>query len=616
MKQLKVEIKLLEDLHSGSGMGNAALDSLLAIDRTGQPCLFWSHLKGVCMDHARATVAPLCAEMFGKSGGQVGSVCMTGARLLSNPAQSTSRLAHSSTARMPDSRAPLEDSLRTEEYVAAGSAFVADVQLPGAHVDAFKAVLQGVDCLGGDRRRGDGLLQISVTEVPLRIGKFDFKANQSIRVLLKALDPICMPLTNTPTTSLVHGAHFIRGQTLAGALANACIASHKPISQAIWNQQLLVSDALPLPEFESSQIQLSKLQVLPVPEDYRVNKPVTLATSDPPWWLDAPALALRLEGKKSPPDDAFIYNSGVADAPWHWFQTQARYRLRVQVPIQIDVVPGLFAMHELVEDTLFVAEITLPKGEEIAQHFNAFLNSGQWLRVGRGGRPVQIVNAVVLPAASESSDRFLLSSDLILRDPATFATLSALDADRAALFDLIRTRPAPASGVLVSGFNFASGLPRQPEWAIRRGAVVSKSSPSAAFQLGERQHEGFGRFVPMPEIPYPIAAYPHRQAVVATISAAELLLCKALGIYEGCKAELNRISRSNRSGFYMALQGKSDADAIRAAQTFCESTKARAALLDLVSALQRNRQSYAGQLPELAYRVIEFSLAEPELVDE
>lgn len=618
----RVAITLLEDLHSGAGVGNAALDALLATDHAGSPMLFWSHLKGVMAERtAEVFDDGKRHRWFGQSSSdQSGAICLTSAR---SPGDSQ-LLPHSSTARRPDSRAPRTDTLRTVQYLAAGSQLLACVQLPTDQLDDFGTLLRTVDTLGADRRRGAGVVRIDLgPEEPRNAVPISCPPGQRLRLLLQAIDPVSLPLTSTPTTSLVHGGTFIRGQTLAGALVNAALAQAgeaSAVARSIWERQLTVLDALPMPlDLAVDEVlpRLAAASPWPLPEGWRLSKSSAGAeASASPWWCAPAAPTLTRAGGRTPPDDTLLLQA--RDGEWGWYRPTARYRLRIQVNPGQD--PALFAQHELVEDTLFVADLLLPDDAMVCSELQALLGSGRWLRTGRGGRPLRVLGGVPMerPGAPPKGACVLIS-DAILRDPHTLETIPLLDETRLRTLEPHARRPTledgtpwPAAiGVAVSGFNYAARLPRQPVWAIRRGTRLEFDRPPASAALGERQHEGFGQLRALPDLPDAIAARRGAAAVASDISEEERLHCLASTLAVSHADSLTKVSRSNRSGLINALPrfGKAE-QVLAAAQTFIEATSARAGLSHLLKELQRREDEWPQHLARLAELIVAFSLTQ------
>lgn len=198
--------------------------------------------------------------------------------------------------------------------------------------------------------------------------------------------------------------------------------------------------------------------------------------------------------------------------------------------------PGeLYSMDALAEDQLFLGEICFDSGEAARAFYQLAspLAGGAedqadhraWLRVGRGGSPVRVeAYTWIEPQKLEGPPRdarftLTLTSDLIARAAdLTFCTTL----DGPGLAELAGLPKEAGSGVqvdteasrsetrLIYGFNMAAGTRRAAALAIKRGSAFlitgdpDRVSPlfqqlaaiqSAGRGLGERQEEGFGRFV-------------------------------------------------------------------------------------------------------------------------
>lgn len=75
MKRIRIELKLLEDLHTGSGTGSGDIDALLARDRDGRPVLRASHVKGVW--RGATTDQAIKKTLFGARGEAGGQLSLT-----------------------------------------------------------------------------------------------------------------------------------------------------------------------------------------------------------------------------------------------------------------------------------------------------------------------------------------------------------------------------------------------------------------------------------------------------------------------------------------------------------------------------------------------------------
>lgn len=198
--------------------------------------------------------------------------------------------------------------------------------------------------------------------------------------------------------------------------------------------------------------------------------------------------------------------------------------------------PGdLYSMDALAEEQLFLAEICFDSGEAarafcqlaspLAGGAEDQADHRAWLRVGRGGSPVRVeAYTWIEPQKVESSPKatrftLTLTSDLIAR-AADLTFYTSLDGP--GLAELAGSPKEAGSGVqvdteasrsetrLIYGFTMAAGTRRAAALAIKRGSAflitgdADRVSPlfqqlaaiqSAGRGLGERQEEGFGRFV-------------------------------------------------------------------------------------------------------------------------
>jgi hypothetical protein len=210
--------------------------------------------------------------------------------------------------------------------------------------------------------------------------------------------------------------------------------------------------------------------------------------------------------------------------PWQRYSPRMRVHLRNQVPEQrgSENEGSLFSTEEIVEDTLFLAELEFgneTEAEIFTTEFEPVLMGQSWLTLGRGGRPVEVIGSswitVTPPKDTSVADQegftITLQSDLIVRasnlgfydtlSPTVLAELTGIDLASLNLNDLIG-QPF-CDTVEIRGFNAATGLPRPPVLAIRRGSSLRICGSGAALlrpklisqpTLGERTWEGFGRF--------------------------------------------------------------------------------------------------------------------------
>jgi hypothetical protein len=523
-----VTAKLLSDAHLGSGAGGGGIDALLSRDRHDRPVIWSSHIEGVLRDAARRLHGDREAEkFFGRAGGDRQRVVFTSLYLEERP---ETRIWRSTARDSFENRAPKDDTLRVVEYVPKGTTFVGEVELPENSLSVLERLLREVDALGSGRSSGAGRVELTLAErslSPRTMGQ----ATGRLVLLLKNRDPLCITATATPD-NLVPSLSFVPGRTLIGAVAAWLIAEgERDIATLLTSGCVSVSDALPLPALPPAQapMNLENVEVLPAPHSLQSEKPKGWA-GDLPWWTQRKASPRRLhewseeaqEAKKEgaklkrPEDDLFVYRD--SGEQWSTFRPSRRVRLRNGRPDPKQLKSDLFAIEQIVEETTFLADISGPPEDmkNLAQALAPILEGRRWLRVGRAGAPVEVAQLEwathAVPAETGEKALLTLTSDLLIRDE-YLRWRTALDDKtlREALnvenITIVKTergadRALPDS-VMVHGFSGTSRLWRMPAAAIRRGSVFEISGEGIAQLaqraangkwLGERTHEGFGRF--------------------------------------------------------------------------------------------------------------------------
>lgn len=511
--------ELLSDAHLGSGSGGGGIDALIARDRYDRPVIWASHIEGVFRDAARRLRGNDLAEaFFGRKGGDRQRAVFTSLYTKENPESHVWR----STAREAFyNRAPKGDTLRVIEYVAKGTRFVGEIELPVSDLPTLQRLVQEVDALGGGRSTGAGRVKLSLAEAAVTPRKVGTGTGRLI-LLLKNRDPLCITATATPD-NLIPSLAFVPGRTLLGAIAAWLIAEgDRETASLLTSGRVSVSDALPLPHAPTN---LASTEVLPAPLSLQSEKPKGSA-DEVPWWAQPPAPTRRLdawdakEKLKRPEDDLFVYRESSNDT-WTTVRPARRVRLRNGRPDPEQADASLFAIEQIVEETHFLTELhgSSEDLKNVTDKLAPVLEGQRWLRVGRAGAPVEIAqlaqlawSGVASPVKINEQMLFTLTSDLLDRDE-HLRWRTALDED--ALRELVGTEDiaivkTERSGlkelqdcVMVHGFNGTSRLWRMPVAAIRRGSVfeisgtgVAKLAERAAKGqwLGERTNEGFGRF--------------------------------------------------------------------------------------------------------------------------
>jgi len=507
----RLTAELLSDAHPGSGSGGSGIDALVARDRHDRPVIWASHIEGVLRDAARRLRGDRAAgDFFGRAGGDRQRAVFTSLYSATDPGTHIWR----STAREAcDNRAPKNDTLRVIEYVPRGTKLVGHVEVLDDDLPTLRRLLQEVDALGGGRSAGAGRVSLTLAEeqpVVLTIGD----ATERLLLLLKNVEPLCITATATPD-NLIPSLAFVPGRTLLGAIAAWLIAEGDRDTASLFVRgRVSVSDALPVSD---PLRELESAGVLPAPLSLRSEKPKG-SVGEVPWWAQLKTAVRRLdawnteEKLKRPEDDLFVYREGPEE-PWETFRPARRVRLRNGRPDSGRAEPLLFAIEQIVEETHFLAELRGPQEDmaRLAEGLAPVLEGRRWLRMGRGGAPVEVVQLTWAGEVSSTqqplaSARLTLTSDLLVRDK-LLRWYTALDESAVRALpgwpeDVQITRSVQDS-VPVHGFNGTSRLWRMPAMAIRRGSVFEVSGAGIAELmriaaqgkwLGERTHEGFGRF--------------------------------------------------------------------------------------------------------------------------
>jgi len=499
-------VQLLSDAHLGSGSGGGGIDALIARDRHDRPVVWASHVEGVLRDAARRLGRDEGA-FFGRAGGERQRAIFTSLYASDSP---ESHIWRSTAREAFDNRAPKDDTLRVIEYVPKGTKLVGEVELPASELPTLSRLVLEVDALGGGRSTGAGRVKLSLSEATTPRRKASAPTGRLV-LLLKNRDPLCITATATPD-NLIPSLAFVPGRTLLGAIAAWLIAEgDRDTASLLTSGNVSVSDALPLPHSSST---LDRVEVLPAPLSLQSEKPQG-AAGDVPWWAQEAAPTKRLdvwsakEKLKRPEDDLFVFRESANDA-WTTFRPARRVRLRNGRPDPKQPDASLFAIEQIVEETNFLAELYGPPNDlkKLAEKLGPVLEGRRWLRVGRAGAPVEVAqlawSGAALATQMESTALLTLTSDLLVRDE-HLRWRTELDADalKALLGDDVQLNNSMQDGVMVHGFNGTSRLWRMPAAAIRRGSVfeisgagVARLAERAAKNgwLGERTHEGFGRF--------------------------------------------------------------------------------------------------------------------------
>jgi CRISPR/Cas system CSM-associated protein Csm3 (group 7 of RAMP superfamily) len=571
-RTLVVTLRLEEDLHAGTGLGRLGLiDDLAARDASGNPVVPAPTFRGLLREAGRdyfrlresiSEPDPKDEEgrlrkLLGEAGDEQGQATFTALRLDAQPLDLPEPFSvWASTAREPFSRRPDDETLRQIEFVRAGVVFRGMIRLDGDDEDVklLERMLKRVEALGGSRTRGWGRVALeSIEKVPVGAGGAPQLRLPSgpvvLRLLLRNLEPLNIART-AYAGNIVEGLPLIPGGTLRGALLGR-LGEEFAASMAVGHAYVLPDDLAAGSGWKTAEI-------VPCPLSLQAAKSGQGGKADgSPWWSRPsggdprpawPAQQDKLAPNPNKPEglvhkriktDEWLVRA-AGDPHWRRFRPAMAVRLRNAVPIarlEGDRPPddeGLFSEQALREGQTFVAHVRFDdekRADDFLQRLAPLFGpddvSAAWLRIGRGGRPLRLLDAAIAPAppaaqnAPADSLTVTLTSDLVARTAAlTFAT--ALDARL--LIELLQDNTLSADGLTVEesvcetttilGFNRATGLPRRPVLAIKLGSVVRIAAEDdvgrknlAALRvallaaaatgrgLGERGAEGLGRFV-------------------------------------------------------------------------------------------------------------------------
>ncbi|MBI3269239.1 MAG: hypothetical protein HYZ53_09475 [Planctomycetes bacterium] len=519
---------LLEDAHPGSGAGGGGIDALVSRDREGAPVIWATHLEGLLRDASRALHEgeQHANNLFGKRGRTRQQAVFTSLYWNDTAALGTppaSRVWRSSARESFVNRAPKDETLRAVEFVPKNTTFVGEVELPSSVVTEVDRLLQEVDAVGRGRASGAGRVRMKLgdAKVPSRpVNKPDAR----LLLLLRNHDPVCVASTATPG-NLILTLPYLPGRTVAGALAAWLISEgNREAALGLMDGSLSVGDALPVPE-PGKDGRLCSIEVLPAPLALQSAKPAK-SIGSAPWWayVEPPPIRFNAAGHKGdklkrPEPDLFVNRAGKG--PWSTLRPDIRVRLRNGRPDPKQPDPLLFAIEQVSERTNFLAEIRgdptklCALGEALAP----VLEGRRWIRVGRSGAPVEVERAEWAKAPEPATVREIayltLTADLLVRD-ARLRWLTELDAKTISSSTVpgwvadVTATPLYQDETSVYGFNGTAGLWRLPAAGVRRGSVfkvagngieILARAAADGKWLGERTHEGFGRFRLDPTLP-------------------------------------------------------------------------------------------------------------------
>ncbi len=234
------------------------------------------------------------------------------------------------------------------------------------------------------------------------------------------------------------------------------------------------------------------------------------------------------EKLKRPEPDLFLYRT--EGTTWRTYCPEKRIRLRHgRVDANEKEKLNLFALEQIAENTNFIVEIhsEVEDIKNLAEGLQGVLSKQRWLRMGRSSTPVEVVAfawsddpiekgktaKTTFKPKNVKNVLLTLTSDLLVRGDDLRWKTSLVATDFATIPGWppnVTVEPVMQEDTVVAGFNGTARLWRLPVTAIRRGSVfrVSGEGVQALAEkigkrewLGERTHEGHGRFRLDDELP-------------------------------------------------------------------------------------------------------------------
>ena len=545
--KFKLKVRLLEDLHSGTGTGNLLVDDLQARNAKGRPFIDREHFRGVLKDNALRLKALGHMEqqdidrLFGKAGGSQPRKLDCSSLVAEDK---DCLITWTSTARREGSRCPEDHSLRSIQYITAGTMLEGRIQIAepkDGDEELLKKLLRFTVRLGGGRTRGDGQIKIEweqdSEEAPAMTSQST--AQTTLRLLLRAEESLCIPATGHPG-NIISSESYIPGRLLFAAL---CQKLGVPDMKTLFTGQLQVGNALPLPPGEYGP----QTEVMPMPAHlYQIKPAMAASPSNSRWphWAapqktedlatelkegrDVDHLAYKGEAQTSRPK-GHLYLVKDEQGQWRRYRQPLEVRMRNQRGDPFDNSlkredTELFTVERIPADTRFVAEIHC-KDETLREKLWPLLQPGQRFHLGRGKAPVKILKAGGPPALPPSevpgsltliaqSDWLILGDNLGYLDELNETTLlrcafGIKDPDN----DYPNLKLESCQETETHGsYNYATRLPRLPQAVIRRGSVFRLYGAQAELDklrnhlkahgpVGQRTTEGYGQFLLEPALP-------------------------------------------------------------------------------------------------------------------
>lgn len=561
----ELTLTLEEDLHTGSGVGGGTIDSFQTRDRKGNPVISRQHFKGLLRATAEQwqsihqqlkpeeaeedseLIRALLDDAEGEASGihlALGSFYYS-----SGPQAASPFITWQSSARgkgdEPLNRAPKDDTLRTIEYVRAGCVFKARLDLISPQPlnkklrGILEKLLRRISHFGASRNRGAGRVRLKISRLKTQEATAKAKlTTNAFEVQLFNTEALRLPTTQVPG-NIIPTETYISGNRLRGALANyAKLSGHPDLFRALiapscQQSAIRIKNAYPSPE---------GIRSVPWPIAIEVSKPS--ADDDTlPWWFQSETQQYRQttaretqenEGAKGPDTTAtenkFKRNKGPVylfekGAGWHVFKQPSAIHMRnkVRTATATEDDSALFSEEVLPEGCFFSTRIHCDDSTLLGALFDLLRPAGNTrtpLYLGRGKASCEVTTTQPVPLGAQSPEEgkpltLVTESAWLVYDTETLEPYESLSvAALNAAFELELTPEQIeqysqhcehiSDTTTLTGFNYASGLPKKPVTAIAGGSTLQirsseliqtlRQTLSDGAPAGDRTQDGLGAY--------------------------------------------------------------------------------------------------------------------------
>ena len=452
--RIPFNVELLEDCHSGSGLGmKGIIDDMQARDSSGKPVVWGTTLKGILRNLAEELYSlnyPVATEkriiqMFGTEGSDSASNLVFSGLYFDNSNNENLRPVFS-TSREIHSRKPLDNTFRCIEMLSAGLTAKCEAQLYGESEDVefLKLLLKRMVSIGGSRSRGKG--RIKITDIdPKEVAdyKLETKEWKRIRLLLRTVAPVCLPKASV-AGNIIDSESYISGSKLKGALltmASLVAPDQKEVfTKETLEHSISFGNCYPISEQVFKNEVWKNAEILSVPLTIAAKKSTSVENNlndnskKLPWWSIKKSNNTKIPTKdgtvtdkcfyfdtknnnfllpfdgnyKRIKEEAYIAIDNDIHHYYEQYQPKMISMLRNRTPVirserKVDLrrcgadtkndEGSLFSTICLSEKEYLLCDIYSDgKNKNWPSILNYIKQNNLWLRLGRGGQPVKIAD--------------------------------------------------------------------------------------------------------------------------------------------------------------------------------------------------------------------------------